>query len=331
MKIALVGPGILPIPSDGYGAVEKHIWNLSRSLRALGHDVETLNETIGEYRWAFRALRLVESAEADVIHAHTSFLAGILATSLPLVYTSHCPMWMMESKGPREHWGMVWEGLAVRRSRHVIALTHRSAHAIAHHRQNKPISVVPNGVDPERFRPRFSERNGTRVCMLGKVVRRKRVATVAKAMRGMQGAELWVIGSQPDQEYAREVGRIREVKFIADADELEIAAILGTMDVFVHASEAEAQSMAVLEAMACGLPVVASLACEETVAGVGLVVRSDQPEEWAVTIKHVLDDDAERMMLARRSRQAAETLYSWSRIAALTERAYGAALADLPS
>ena len=43
MKIALIGPGIMQIPPDGWGAVEMLIWDYTVVLRELGHRVEIIN------------------------------------------------------------------------------------------------------------------------------------------------------------------------------------------------------------------------------------------------------------------------------------------------
>ena len=43
MKIAQVGPGIMPIPPNGWGAVEMLIWDYYQILTEQGHDVEIIN------------------------------------------------------------------------------------------------------------------------------------------------------------------------------------------------------------------------------------------------------------------------------------------------
>ena len=43
MKIALIGPGIMPIPPPGWGAVEILIWDYYKELTAQGHEVVIIN------------------------------------------------------------------------------------------------------------------------------------------------------------------------------------------------------------------------------------------------------------------------------------------------
>ena len=47
MKITLVGPGIMPIPPTGWGAVEILIWDSKNALEALGHTVQIINTKNG--------------------------------------------------------------------------------------------------------------------------------------------------------------------------------------------------------------------------------------------------------------------------------------------
>src|SRR6266566_2704252 len=202
VKVAQVGPGILPIPPPGYGAIEKHIDHLSKELRKRGHDVTILNDVIGEYPWAIRVGRMLREARFDIVHVHTSFLAGYLTRFAGLkqriVYTSHCPYWNLSDLGPRERWGMLWEKNAVRYATSVIALTEGLRKTMSTVRED--VRVVPNGVDCGLF-SRREGRDGTRVCMLGKVIPRKRMHLIARAMQDVPDAQLHIIGPIVDRDY----------------------------------------------------------------------------------------------------------------------------------
>ena len=49
MKITLVGPGIMPIPPTGWGAVEILVWDTKNALEDLGHEVQILNTKAVSY------------------------------------------------------------------------------------------------------------------------------------------------------------------------------------------------------------------------------------------------------------------------------------------
>ena len=47
MKIVLIGPGIMPIPPTGWGAVEILVWDTKIALEKLGHEVLIINTKNG--------------------------------------------------------------------------------------------------------------------------------------------------------------------------------------------------------------------------------------------------------------------------------------------
>ena len=88
MRIVLVGSGMLPIPPVDYGAVEKHIWNLSQALQKRGHHVRIVNKVVGphskdEYRFAFWAKKEVTREPWDILHLHTPGVASIFSALGP--------------------------------------------------------------------------------------------------------------------------------------------------------------------------------------------------------------------------------------------------------
>jgi len=164
--------------------------------------------------------------------------------------------------------------------------------------------------------------------MLGKVIPRKRMDIVAKAMQDVLGAELHIIGPVVDRDYARLIQKANPAtRFHQGLNETEVANELGAMDVFVHASEAEAMSMAVLEGMASELPIVhaaRSRAMEVGSAGIE-IPWDDHPTDYAQAINRLLDDPELRRHLEMKARSIAMADYSWEKVAAGVERAYEAA------
>ena len=48
MKISIIGPGLMPIPQKGWGAVESLIWDMANALKDLGQEVQIINTTDGD-------------------------------------------------------------------------------------------------------------------------------------------------------------------------------------------------------------------------------------------------------------------------------------------
>jgi autotransporter strand-loop-strand O-heptosyltransferase len=78
MRIAQITPGVIPIPPNGWGAVEKIIWEYTKVLRSLGHEVEILyaNE--------------VNRNDWDVVHVHMANLAlDLKSRGIPYIFSHH--------------------------------------------------------------------------------------------------------------------------------------------------------------------------------------------------------------------------------------------------
>ena len=63
MKISIVGPGLMPIPPKGWGAVESLIWDMANALKELGHSVQIINTTDGN-----KVLQAIEEHDPDFVH-----------------------------------------------------------------------------------------------------------------------------------------------------------------------------------------------------------------------------------------------------------------------
>jgi len=108
MKIALIGPGIMSIPPDGWGAVEMLIWDYTTILRALGHRVEIINTPDRELI-KFE----VEHGKYDVVHLHYDVFHDIITDLVPLckalVVSSHYPFLNVPAMWGRDQYGPVFK------------------------------------------------------------------------------------------------------------------------------------------------------------------------------------------------------------------------------
>ena len=106
MKIALIGPGIMEIPPDGWGAVEMLIWDYTVILRELGHRVEIIN-TPDKELIKFE----VEHGKYDVVHLHYDVFTDIIPDLIPLckrlIVSSHYPFVNTPHMWGRDNYGMI--------------------------------------------------------------------------------------------------------------------------------------------------------------------------------------------------------------------------------
>lgn len=206
------------------------------------------------------------------------------------------------------------------------------------------IRVVPSGVDVQRFTPRGdSERRGRgraryRIAVVSRLVERKGVGNVITALAGVPDAEL-VVGGGPAREelatdrealrlteLARRAGVAERVELRGRLDHASVAALYRSADVVVCAPWYEPFGLVALEAMACGVPVVASAVgglVDTVIDGVtGRMVPPRRPDLLARALCDLLPDVAARRDLGGAGARRARTRYAWSNIASETARAY---------
>lgn len=119
------------------------------------------------------------------------------------------------------------------------------------------------------------------------------------------------------------------IEFTGGQSHAELAARYAAADVFVLGSLTEAFPLTVVEAMAAGLPVVATGVggVPEAVADgeTGFVVESGRPEALAGALRRLLSDEALRTRMGRLGRERALERFSWDAVAAAMERIYAGA------
>uniref|UniRef100_UPI0013B45902 glycosyltransferase n=1 Tax=Nonomuraea lactucae TaxID=2249762 RepID=UPI0013B45902 len=166
------------------------------------------------------------------------------------------------------------------------------------------IRVVPCGVDLGVFRPEgpvAPRRGGPLVLSIGRLVPRKGVDTAIQALRLIPRCELVVAGGRPDDDEAvrlREVaagcGVSDRVRVIGSVPREKVPALMRSADVVVSVPWYEPFGMVPVEAMACGVPVVASAVGGhlDTVAGCGVLVPPRRPRALARALTDLLDHPA---------------------------------------
>ncbi len=202
----------------------------------------------------------------------------------------------------------------------------------------RQISVVPCGVDVNHFTPTgsvFGERRQPhRIVALGRLVPRKGFATVIEAMPHLPDTELVLAGGEPGFEPERE--RLRRLAWQLDVSSrvllvpqisrTEVPALLRSADVVAATPWYEPFGIVPVEAMACGVPVVASAVggmLDTVQPGVtGLLVPPREPLALAAAIEALLEQPALRAAYARAAATRAREQYSWDRVALRTVEAY---------
>jgi glycosyltransferase involved in cell wall biosynthesis len=200
------------------------------------------------------------------------------------------------------------------------------------------LAVVPCGVDLDRFSPRGprAARDGRhRILSLGRLVERKGVETTIRAMAAVPDAELVIAGGGDaiaDAEQARlatiaAAGGVQDrIRLVGQIPRDDVPALLRSADVVVSVPWYEPFGMVPLEAMACGVPVIASAVgghLDTVVDGrTGALVPARDPAAVAQRLRELLADPARLAAIGSAAAARARTRYGWSRIALETEMLY---------
>ncbi|MDR6791966.1 glycosyltransferase involved in cell wall biosynthesis [Pseudarthrobacter oxydans] len=218
------------------------------------------------------------------------------------------------------------------------------------------ISIAPCGVDLDFFSadgPTAARTAGHRILSVGRLVPRKGVDLVIRSLpylreSGFDDVELLIVGGGGDSGVldadpevrrllglAAELGVVDQVRLQGQVARGEMPGIFRSADAVVCAPWYEPFGIVPLEAMACGVPVVAAAVggLRDTVVdhGTGLHVPPRDPEAIASALAMLLRNRSLRAELGNAGKVRARTRYSWDRVAAETEKAYQLAMAGAPA
>lgn len=298
---------------------------------------------------AFRALVAVMREERpDLVHAHmplSGFLAraAARAAGVPRVaYTSHGFLFNQPGSRLRRAAALAMEWAGGRLTDTLMTVSTEEA-ADARRLGIGRAVAVGNGRDPQRFRPDPAARARVRaelgvpldqvvVAAVSRLVRHKGHPELLAAMEAVPGAELWVVGERLGSDHGEPVEpyfarstlgpRLRRLGYRVDPE-----AVLAAADIFALPSHFEGLPMSVIEAMLCGLPVVATDIRgprEQVVDGAtGFLVPPASSERLAAALRRLADDPALRARMGDAGRARAEALYDERLVVARTLDAMG--------
>jgi glycosyltransferase involved in cell wall biosynthesis len=298
-----------------------------------------------DLRAAAQLRAVLRSNRFDRIHAHSS-KAGVVGRvaarleGVPCLYTPHCYGFIGEVSRARERLALTVERrLARLAARTICVCEYERREAIRRGvAPQERLTVVHNGVErcpaaePNTVLRRFSA-GANLVGTLCVHRRQKGVDRLIDAAPGIlerrPETRFAIVGNGPlrraNEERARALGLGDRVLFIDFAE--PAASYLGAFDVFTLPSRWEAFPIVVLEAMSCGVPVVATDVGgtgEALADGAGRLVRNWSPRDFEIAVVELLDDAAGREALGARAAAKAAKEFSASAMVEATEAVYSA-------
>jgi glycosyltransferase involved in cell wall biosynthesis len=358
---------LLVVDSLEVGGAERHVADLALALAHRGHGVEmacsvngALSEPLEEAGLPVRLLaprlvkrrvelsyarglwRLVAGRGFDLVHAHVyaSAVAAAIATAgtgTPLVITEHTEaLW----QGRRAR---AISGWASRRARRMIAVTSVIRERLLERDGVPPerITVIPNAIVPDERSCAPSGlpaglRGGPVVGIIARLQPEKGVAdfvrAAARVARSVPAARFAIVGDGPLRgelsALAGQLGVDDRVHFLGIRS--DVRGLMDLMDVIVVPSLSEGAPLVTLEAMAAGLPVVAS-----RVGGIpdqirhnreGLLVPPGDPTSLGAALIELLRDPQRTISLGEAGRLRAILEFGHGTMVSRVENVYRAAL-----
>ncbi|TMC88238.1 MAG: glycosyltransferase family 4 protein, partial [Chloroflexi bacterium] len=312
----------------------------SRDERRLEHKVRVYRFSSFEWP-AYKALRipflpfvsirnLLKRSDPHIIHIHSPVVLGNIAQILagglrkPVIVTNHyLPVNISPALSSDPVFSKPFSSISYsylvnfcNRCEYVTAPTNTALNLLYDHGLRAPARVISNGIDLKKFTPgERSEQVLQRlnlpldrqiVLHVNRLYNEKRIDVLLDAAAKMKSnAHIALAGAGPLEADLREQAerlnlgdRVSFLGFVRDAD---LLALRRSSDVFVIPSEAELQSLSTMEAVACGLPVVAanSYALPELVhhGENGYLFQPGNSDELASYIDKLLADPALRTQM----------------------------------
>jgi D-inositol-3-phosphate glycosyltransferase len=301
------------------------------------------------------AARLAASLRADppdVVHAHfwmsgRAALAAARPLGIPVVQTFHA-LGVVK----RRHQGakdtsppsrLRVERMVARDADRIVATCSDEVFELVRMGADlRQVAVVPCGVDLELFRtdgpaaPRPPGRH--RLLVVSRLVERKGISDVVAALARLPDAKLVVAGGPPADQLAGDpearrltalaerAGVAERVRLLGRVGRGDLPALYRSADLVVNVPWYEPFGIVPLEAMACGVPVVASAVgglVDTVVDGVtGAHVPPRRPRLLAAALAGLLADPERRAALGAAGARRARRRYGWDRIARSTLEVY---------
>tara|TARA_B100000085_G_scaffold133517_1_gene121520 strand:- start:807 stop:1754 length:948 start_codon:yes stop_codon:yes gene_type:complete len=240
MKIAIIGPGIMPIPPTGWGAVEILVWEQKLALEELGHEALIINT-----QSPVEILQQINGFRPDFVHVqYDDFVEIVPYIQYPCAITSH--FGYLEQPNRWDYYGPRVAKKFADIKPNVFCLsegiknTYKSVMGFS----DDNLFVTPNGVNLNAFRTTSDPEFPDRSIYLAKIDYRKR-------QHMFQSIDsLWYAGNNADNRFDTEKNYLGEWSKDVLHDHLTEYGNL------VLLSDGEAHPLVCMEALAAGLGVV---------------------------------------------------------------------------
>ena len=241
MKISIIGPGLMPIPPKGWGAVEALIWDMANALKDLGQEVQIINTTDGN-----KVLNAINQFDPDFVHInYDDFIVLYPHIKQPKAMTSH--FGYLERPDMMNGYVNIFNKFQEMKP-NVFCLSEgiKNIYKVFSNFPEEKLFVTPNGVNVDAFNFKEEPAHPHRSMYLAKVDYRKRQHLFQNI------DSLWFAGNIVDERYDT------KNNYLGEWTKDQLYKGLTDYGNLVLLSDGEAHSLVIMEAFAAGLGVVIS-------------------------------------------------------------------------
>ena len=299
MRIINVTPGLLPIPPNGWGAVEKIIWEYHQNFLKLGHESEILY------------LDQVKSDRCAVVHIHVANLAiEAHKRGIPYYFTCHdhhAYLYGKDSNCFKENYNAIKNSI----------ISFVPAKYLVNYFDLPNLKYLSHGVNTDIFKPTYRVVDEYKLLCVANngfihdpSEDRKGFAFAIEAAKKLN-LQITIAGPENNKKFFEKYNfNYDKLNVMYNLSETDLLRLYQSHDIFLHPSILEAghPNLTLLEAISCGLPIVGTLEDDNNLEG--LYKSNRDVDEIINGITHVINNyDTYKKLTALTSKEK-----SWENI-----------------
>ena len=315
MKIALIGPGIMTIPPNGWGAVEILIWDYYNELSKLNHNVSIINkirnnpqeQSTYDTKYCQELIKEINEGNYDFIHLHYDSLYHILPflTTKQIAFTSHYPYIDNDSKHNNDGFTNIFKFMINNNKYINFVLAQKDINfLIQKGADSKYLFLLENGIDTRSFI--FKEKGilMNKTIYLGQINERKGQHKYCH----LQNID--IIGPNSNITSNNIL-----INYKGPWSRNDVQTKLTEYGNLLLLSKGEADPLVVKEALMCGLGVVINATSSKNLSYYCdfITIIEDDKMDDLIYIQNKIDVNREKSILLRNEiRKYAEDNFSWN-------------------
>ena len=303
MKITQITPGLISIPPNGWGAIEKVIWNYKLQFEKMGHicDIKYLNDVV--------------KSETDIIHIHVANLAvEANKRGIPYIFSLHDHHVFRHGKNSSTYQQNLE---AIKGS--IISFTH-AEFLVDYFDDTDKLFYLTHGVDTDLFKlPKKEVGTHKLLCIANngyadnQSYDRKGFRYAIEAARELN-LDITIVGPPNNMNFFNtneDLLSYSKLNIISNnPSDSELLNIINDHTIFIHASELEAghPNLTLLETISCGMPIVGTYDGSHKIEGLYKVDRNTE------SVKNGIISVIQNYPIYVKNTEIDRSYYDWSKV-----------------